>query len=106
MQLLIDDSGRKGAIERVEVDAGRASVEQCAALFRGPADAGVDDGLLVVADRLQPLPQRRGNGSAAHGGEALQLLDIRDRHNPGDNRQGYSGSPRFLHETEVVLRVE
>src|SRR5207247_1042603 len=75
-----EDVARRGRlVERVEVDARRASLDEPEALDRRVHDTDLVDplGLLLVA--LELLRERRGNGGSAHLREALDLVDVRDR---------------------------
>src|SRR3954453_1610835 len=97
---------RERTIERIEMDAGRATSDQVAALSRRVLDAERADGVGVVAARLARGEQRRRNGRAAERGEALDLREVRDRHDAGDDRHFDTRAARALDERKIVLVVE
>src|SRR5262245_52523453 len=88
------------------MDARRAALEQRGALSGRVVDADVHHDLRVVAHAGEPLAQVLRDARAAHRREALELVDVRDRHDPrddGDRDARFAGSG---YELEVAARVE
>ena len=74
------------AVERVEVDPGRAAGQQLGALQRRVGDAEVVDRLGLVAAVCERSRSAGGIDRAAQRGDPLELRDVRDRHDPRDDR--------------------
>ena len=88
------------------MDAGGAAREQVGALERRVRDAELDHRVGVLAPQLELLEQRAGDRGAAHLREALDLLDVRDRDDPGDDRDLDPDGARLLDPVEVEPVVE
>ena len=101
------DRARRGrAVERVEVDAGRAVGQQVGALHRRVGDAEVRDRVRLLGAQLELAQQAGRDRRAAHLREAPDLVDVRDRHDARDDRDVDPGVPRAGHEVVVELVVE
>src|SRR3954471_12941222 len=84
-----EDGARRGAaVQRVEMDAGRAVAQQIRALQRGPGDAELERGLGIVAPGAERRGEARRELRAAERGEALDLIDVRDRHDAREDGNG------------------
>src|SRR4051812_33893087 len=75
-----EDGARRGAaVQRVEMDSRRATSQQIGALQRRVSDAELKGRVGIVAPRAQRRGQSGRDLCAAEGGEALDLVDVRDR---------------------------
>src|SRR5262245_35044531 len=72
-QILQHPRGGMGFIERIEMQAGYASLEKFRALLRGVVDTKCRRGLVITFQSVQTLSQRRRDARAAHGGKLLDL---------------------------------
>jgi hypothetical protein len=103
-QGLVDALRRVGLVERVEVNARDVVVEEVAALFGRPVDAGVFDGLgvaLAARDRLQEWRRKaRARREVSH---ALQSAAACDWHHARDDWR--ANSRKFAARTPVVEGV-
>ena len=94
------------AVQRVEVDSGRAARQEIGALEGRVGDPELCNRFRVVGAPVElPLEVLRDRG-AAHLGEALDLAVVRDRHDPRDDRHVDAGRARLLDVVEVELVVE
>ena len=99
-------AGGFGFVERVEVEAIDVGGEEFAALARGPVDAVTQDGFGIVGDRVEFDVHLFGDGRAAHGGEFLDLGDVGDGHDAGDDGHGDADVAAAIHEAEEMGVVE
>jgi hypothetical protein len=94
------------AVQRVEVDARRAALQQILALRRGVADADLVHRGGVPLDGLQLGEQVLGDAVAVERGHALDPLHVGDGHDAGDDRHPDAHLAGALHVAEVVGVVE
>ena len=100
-EVLVDLPRRVRAVERVEMDSSNLVVEQVAALFGGPVDADLGDGLgIVVASTDRAEKPGRETCSQGQLGHPRQVFLRGDRHDPGDDRHPDAGQLAPL--TEIV----
>ena len=63
-------------------------------------------GVRVPGSQLELLEQRRRNRGLAHAGDRLDLTDVGDRHDPGDDGDLDPDRPGLGDELEVEVVVE
>src|SRR5215216_2593243 len=95
-----------GAVERVEVNPGRALGEQVGALERRVGDPEVGDRVRLVGAQAEFAQQAIRDRGPAHAREALDLLEVGDRHDPRDDRDVDAGVARAGDEIPVDRVVE
>src|SRR5690606_25275666 len=96
---------RFGEVERVEVQGGGAAGDQPLA-HRGDELGGERAyRLRVVAVGQHALGDPARDLGAAGFGEAAQLGEVRDRHDPGHDRHLDPERARLVHEAEVGVGV-
>src|SRR6266478_556729 len=104
MAKVLDDlAGGFGFVEGVKVQAVDLGGEEFATLPGGPVDAVLRDKIGVVGNRVEIGEHVLGDDRAAHGGEFLDLCDVRHRHDTGDNGHGDVDFPAAFHEVEEVF---
>src|ERR1044071_601214 len=81
-----DRPRRGGSVERVEVDSRRALGQQIGALERRVGDAEVGDRVRLIGAQAELGHQPVGDRGADRAREALDLLEVGDRHDPRDDR--------------------
>src|SRR5690348_11343733 len=94
-----------GPVERVEVQARHASLQELRALLDTVAHAELAD-RLVVGRLVDRQLQRMRNAGAGHRGHDVQGAPARDRHQTRHDRQLDAGVARATHEVEVKGIVE
>jgi len=106
-EILVDLAGGIGAVEGVEVDAFDAVVEEVAALFGGPMDADVADGLGRVLAAVEGAEEFGGEaGAEGELGHALHAGQGGDGHDAGDDGGGDAGEFAAFAEVEEVAVIE
>ncbi len=88
------------------MNARSAALQQIRALQRRIGDAEFFDGLGLVASDLQFREQFRRDGGTAHCGKTLNLFEVRDRHDPGQNGDVDAGGAGAIDELEVAIIFE
>ena len=101
-----DRARRRRAVERVEVDAGRAVGQQVGALHRRVGDAELGHRLVARPALMQVGEHVVGDRRAAHARDARELVVGRDRHDAGDDRDLDADRAGALDEVEVERVVE
>ena len=81
-----DLHGRGAPIQRIEMNAGSAALQQLDALRGGMGDTELHDSLGIFTTSIKLGGETEGQGSAAHQSEPLDLRGIGDRHDAGDDR--------------------
>src|SRR5687767_10944924 len=84
----------------------RAAVAQAAAELGDDVRAELAHGFGIVAEREHPLLDPARDFGTARFGEALELREIRDRHDARHDRRGDPRAPRVVDEAEIRVGVE
>ena len=97
-----------GLVERIEVDAGRAFIEQAADLAHGEAQAGLTHGFhaafLISFFQFQiEFAGDVGPAEAQHAAQGVEALDGQDA---GDDRRGEALRPQAAHQFHIFADIE
>src|SRR5262245_51586723 len=105
-EVVVNLSGRVGAVERVKVDAADVVVQQVGALLGRPVDADPGDRRIVPTPLDQPQQFRRVAGSCRHLGHRHHALFRRHRHDAGHDGHLDPGQLAPLAEVVEVAVLE
>ena len=101
-----DRAGRRGAVERVQVHAGRAVGQQLGGLGGRVGDAELGHRARVVLARSSSRRSASGMRAPHSAAMPLDLADARDRDDPRQHRDVDAGGAQPVDEAAVVVVVE
>ena len=105
-QCLVHLPGRSRAVERVEVNAGSAHIEQLLCHLRRDLDTEGTHGIKVIGDRVEPGGELLGELCTGECGESLDLRHIRDGHQARNDRHRASVHCAAFAQSRVILGSE
>ncbi|OMP13258.1 hypothetical protein COLO4_01993, partial [Corchorus olitorius] len=105
-QSLPDRPRGAGGVERVEVQARRAALQQAVAHGRHHVQAERANRFTIVAKAFEALGDPARHFRTAHLGKAHQLRRIRDRHDAGHDGHFHAELACIVDELEVRVGVE
>ena len=94
------------AVQRIEVEARRACVEQPGAELGGDVDPDPLRLLDIVTGFADALDEPRRHGRTRHPGHAADLRDVGDRHDAGEHRFVDAQRRQIVDQREVVVDLE
>jgi len=106
-EALADFARGGGLVERVEMDAGDAVVEEVGALLGGVVEADFADGFGGAVGALEGFEELGGEAAAAgEFGHAFHRAEAGDGHDAGDDGGGDSGEGATVAEVVEIVVVE
>src|SRR5688500_4089615 len=100
---MADGVGEVGAVQGVKVDTIYAFLRQAADLVGGQGDRHELTNTRLVVEAIEGVPDELRYGRSRLGGELRRLVEVRNRHNSGDDRHMDPGAAGLLAEAEEAV---